>query len=69
MPVIFTWYGHAASGLEVAGIRVLVDPFLTDNPAATVKAEDVQADYILVSHGHGDHIGDALAIADAREPP
>ena len=58
-----TWYGHAAFGLEVAGKRLLIDPFLTDNPAASVKPDQVSADYILVSHGHGDHVGDAVAIA------
>ncbi|NIS80579.1 MAG: metal-dependent hydrolase [Anaerolineales bacterium] len=58
-----TWYGHAALGLEVAGKKLLLDPFFSDNPSATVKAEQVKADYILISHGHGDHVGDAIAIA------
>lgn len=58
-----TWYGHASMGLEVAGIPVLIDPFLSGNPVAAAKPEDLQADYILVSHGHGDHVGDALSIA------
>ncbi|MCK5635269.1 MAG: MBL fold metallo-hydrolase, partial [Anaerolineales bacterium] len=64
MPLTLTWYGHAAFGLEVAGVKLLVDPFLNDNPAATVKAEAVDADFILISHGHGDHIGDTVAIAE-----
>jgi len=63
MSTILTWYGHAALGLEVAGKHILVDPFLSDNPTATVRPEEVQVDYILISHGHGDHVGDALAIA------
>ncbi len=63
MAAKLTWYGHAAFGLEVGGKHVLVDPFLKDNPAAAVKPEQVQADFILISHGHGDHVGDALAIA------
>ncbi len=63
MSTTLTWYGHAAFGLEVAGKKLLVDPFLTDNPAATVKPDEVEADYILISHGHGDHVGDAVAIA------
>ena len=63
MAVTLTWYGHATIGLEVAGKRILVDPFLTDNPAAAAKPETLSPDYIWVSHGHGDHIGDALAIA------
>jgi len=58
-----TWYGHAALGLETGGKMLLVDPFLSGNPAATIKPEQVEADYILVTHGHGDHIGDTVAIA------
>ena len=58
-----TWYGHAALGLETGGTRLLVDPFLTGNPAASIKADAVPADYILLSHGHHDHIGDSVAIA------
>ncbi|MBT3387437.1 MAG: metal-dependent hydrolase [Desulfobacula sp.] len=46
------------------GIRVLIDPFLTGNPTAPVTAEEVQAEFILVTHGHGDHLGDTLSIAD-----
>jgi L-ascorbate metabolism protein UlaG (beta-lactamase superfamily) len=57
------WYGHAAFALDVEGYRLLIDPFLSENPTATVRPEEVQADYILVSHGHGDHVGDAVAIA------
>jgi L-ascorbate metabolism protein UlaG (beta-lactamase superfamily) len=64
MGLIFTWYGHAALGLETNGFRILVDPFFTGNPAATVLADQVAADFILVSHGHGDHIGDAVKIAN-----
>lgn len=58
-----TWYGHAALALEAGGKKVLIDPFLNDNPMSPVKADEVEADYILVSHGHGDHVGDAVAIA------
>jgi L-ascorbate metabolism protein UlaG (beta-lactamase superfamily) len=64
MSVKVTWLGHAAFNLEVGEHRILIDPFLTDNPAATVSAEDVEADFILVSHGHGDHVGDTVAIAE-----
>jgi L-ascorbate metabolism protein UlaG (beta-lactamase superfamily) len=49
--------------IETAGYHLLVDPFLSGNPAAVVKAEDLKADFILVSHGHGDHVGDTVAIA------
>jgi len=57
------WLGHACLLFESDGTHVLVDPFLTGNPAAAAKADQVPADFILVSHGHGDHIGDAIAIA------
>jgi L-ascorbate metabolism protein UlaG (beta-lactamase superfamily) len=57
------WLGHAALGLETAGFKVLIDPFFTGNPAATLTADKAEADFILVSHGHGDHVGDTLAIA------
>ncbi|RME91156.1 MAG: metal-dependent hydrolase [Anaerolineae bacterium] len=58
-----TWYGHATLGLETGGYRVLIDPFFTGNPAASTTADKVEADFILVSHGHGDHVGDAVEIA------
>jgi len=63
MSVTFTWFGHATIGLDVAGKHILVDPFLTDNPSAMAKPETLSPDYIWISHGHGDHMGDALAIA------
>jgi L-ascorbate metabolism protein UlaG (beta-lactamase superfamily) len=63
MSTILTWYGHATLRLETGGYQILVDPFFTDNPAAPVTADQVPADFILVSHGHGDHVGDALPIA------
>jgi L-ascorbate metabolism protein UlaG (beta-lactamase superfamily) len=58
-----TWFGHATLGLETVGCSILVDPFFTGNPAASTSAEAVDADYILVSHGHSDHIGDTVEIA------
>src|SRR2546423_675522 len=57
------WLGHARLLFESDGSRVLIDPFLTDNPAAAMKADEVPADFILVSHGHADHVGDTVAIA------
>jgi L-ascorbate metabolism protein UlaG (beta-lactamase superfamily) len=59
------WLGHAALLLQSDGHTILIDPFLTGNPAAPVKAGDVRADFILVSHGHGDHLGDTIALAKA----
>jgi L-ascorbate metabolism protein UlaG (beta-lactamase superfamily) len=58
-----TWLGHAALQIDTGGHRVLIDPFLTGNPAATLTADQAQADFILVSHGHGDHVGDTIALA------
>ena len=63
MSVTLTFYGHAAIGLDVDGIHILVDPFFSRNPKASTTADQISADYILVTHGHGDHVGDTLAIA------
>lgn len=63
MAIRVTWLGHACLLLESDGQRVLIDPFLTGNPAAATTADKVAADFILVSHGHGDHVGDTIAIA------
>lgn len=58
-----TWYGHAALGIETGGFHILVDPFFSGNPAASAAASQVQADFILVTHGHSDHLGDTIPIA------
>jgi L-ascorbate metabolism protein UlaG (beta-lactamase superfamily) len=55
--------GHAAFALEHDGTTVLIDPFLTGNPKAAASADDIAADAILLTHGHGDHYGDTVAIA------
>jgi L-ascorbate metabolism protein UlaG (beta-lactamase superfamily) len=57
------WLGHAALLVESEGRSLLIDPFLTGNLKAAAEAGDVPADLILISHGHGDHVGDAVAIA------
>ncbi|MGN0950948.1 MAG: metal-dependent hydrolase [Mitsuokella sp.] len=59
----FTYYGHSAFLLDDGKYKVLFDPFLTGNPKASIKAEDVDCDYILISHAHADHLGDAPEIA------
>lgn len=58
------YLGHAAFELKGEGVVILVDPFLTGNPAATAGPGDFdKVDYIFVTHGHGDHIGDTVEIA------
>jgi len=57
------WYGHSTLGLDTGSYKLLVDPFFSDNPACSTAADYVQADYILLSHGHGDHLGDTEKIA------
>ncbi|WP_315373556.1 metal-dependent hydrolase [uncultured Selenomonas sp.] len=59
----YTYYGHASFLLDDGTSKVLTDPFLTGNPLAAIQADDVECDYILLTHAHGDHLGDAPAIA------
>lgn len=59
-----TFYGHACVGIQVNGVHILVDPFITGNPkAAHIDSNTLEADYILVTHAHQDHILDVEAIA------
>lgn len=55
--------GHAAFELTHDGVTVLIDPFITGNPKATVSADELNADAILLTHGHQDHFGDTVEIA------
>ncbi len=57
------WYGHAAIGIKTAGHFILVDPFFNGNTQTNEKADNLSPDFILVSHGHGDHLGDTVSIA------
>lgn len=57
------YLGHACFCLEDSGVKILTDPFLSGNQLASKKADEVEADYIFVTHGHGDHIGDTYDIA------
>ncbi|MFN8292743.1 MAG: metal-dependent hydrolase [Chitinophagales bacterium] len=60
----FTYYGHACFGVEINGKHLLFDPFITYNELAKeVNVNTIPADYIFISHGHQDHIADAVAIA------
>ena len=58
-----TWIGHATLALETGGYKLLIDPYFNDNPATDLDVSEVKADFILVTHGHGDHIGDTIEIA------
>lgn len=63
-----TFYGHASIGIEVGGKHILVDPFISANPLAeNVDINTIKADYILLTHAHGDHILDVEAIAERTE--
>lgn len=57
------YLGHSAFQVTSGGTTLLIDPFLTGNPKAAVSAADVEADVILLTHGHGDHLGDTVDIA------
>ena len=62
--ITLTWYGHATWGIEIDETRLLIDPFFEGNPVAEVAPEALEADYIIVTHGHGDHVGDTVALAE-----
>jgi L-ascorbate metabolism protein UlaG (beta-lactamase superfamily) len=58
------YFSHSAFQLTTnTGKRILIDPFLDGNPTSTVNTRDVNADYIILTHAHGDHIGDGFSIA------
>jgi L-ascorbate metabolism protein UlaG (beta-lactamase superfamily) len=63
MAITVTWLSHSGFRLEIGNTSVVIDPFLTGNPLAPLKPEELPADYILLTHAHSDHLGDALAIA------
>ena len=63
MSVQVTWYGHSAVGIVSPMVKILIDPFFTGNDMASASADDVEADVIIVTHGHSDHLGDTVDIA------
>lgn len=67
MPLTLTWYGHSAFRLDSGDHAVLIDPFITGNPSATVSADTVNAKTILLTHAHNDHVGDTVDIAKRND--
>jgi len=63
MTTSFTWYGHAAIGIVTSGFSLLVDPFFKGNSQASQSSDSIKVDFVLVTHGHGDHLGDTIEIA------
>lgn len=60
----FTWHGHSCVSLITwDGTRILIDPFITNNPTSDLDPDTVDADIIILTHGHNDHVGDTVAIA------
>jgi len=57
------YFSHSAFLINTGEKKILIDPFFDGNPTSPVKSDDVSADYIILTHGHGDHLGDAFKIA------
>jgi L-ascorbate metabolism protein UlaG (beta-lactamase superfamily) len=66
MAITLTFLGHAAFLLDDGSRAVAIDPFLTGNPVAAKKAEEIRCQAVVVTHGHADHLGDTVAIAKAN---
>ena len=60
-----TWLGHSAFEIiSDKGLKILIDPFISNNPVCNTPVEEIETDVILVTHGHADHFGDAMEIAN-----
>ncbi len=66
MAIKITFLGHSGFLIEGSSRRIAIDPFLTDSPVAVHKPEDIRCDAIALTHGHADHFGDTIAIAQAN---
>jgi L-ascorbate metabolism protein UlaG (beta-lactamase superfamily) len=58
-----TWLGHSCFQIDAGGTTILIDPFISENPKASVRLEELEPDIIAVTHGHSDHFGDTVSIA------
>lgn len=62
-----TFHGQSCISIHTDDYKLIIDPFFTGNHTADITAEEVKADYILLTHGHGDHLGDTISIAKAND--
>ncbi|WP_449621473.1 metal-dependent hydrolase [Robertmurraya sp. Marseille-Q9965] len=62
-----TYHGHSVLKIETNGKTILIDPFITGNPKTDLKADEIKVDYILLTHGHGDHLGDTIPLAKEND--
>lgn len=62
-----SYHGHSVVKIETGGKTILIDPFITGNGNTDLKADEVYADVILLSHGHNDHVGDTVALAKKHD--
>lgn len=63
------WHGHSCVSIETKGKTIWIDPFITGNPRTDVNADKISCDYIVLTHGHGDHVGDAVAVSKRTNSP
>ncbi|MBU8905173.1 metal-dependent hydrolase [Desertibacillus haloalkaliphilus] len=62
-----TYHGHSVVAIETNGTNIIIDPFITGNGQCYLKAEDVEVDVILLTHGHNDHVGDTVELAKKND--
>ncbi len=67
MAIRLTWYGHGTWMISTGTHKILLDPFFNDSPTAPVKSSEIEADFVLVSHGHFDHVADVAEIANRND--
>lgn len=61
------YFGHSAFLVESGDFAIAIDPFITGNPVAKADAKDIKCNYIIVTHAHGDHLGDAIELAKQND--